>query len=95
MNWSIDFSPMLPWPFIWAAAAVAVLLTGLLIWRRSRGTALRAMALAALIIALANPTLRQEERENLGNIAIVVMDESLSNTLAGRPDQARAIREDL
>jgi hypothetical protein len=95
MNWSIDFSPILPWPVIWAAAAVAVLLVGLLIWRRSRGTALRAAALTALILALANPTLRQEERENLGNIAIVVMDESLSNTLAGRPDQARAIREDL
>ncbi len=95
MNWSIDFSPILPWPVIWAAAAVAVLLVGLLIWRRSRGTALRAAALAALILALANPTLRQEERENLGNIAIVVMDESLSNTLAGRPEQARAIREDL
>ena len=95
MNWSIDFSPILPWPVIWAAAAVAVLLVGLLIWRRSRGTALRAAALTALILALANPTLRQEERENLGNIAIVVMDESLSNTLAGRPEQARAIREDL
>ena len=95
MNWSIDFSPILPWPVIWAAAFVAVALVGLLIWRRSRGTALRAAALAALILALANPTLRQEERENLGNIAIVVMDDSLSNTLAGRPEQARAIREDL
>ncbi len=95
MNWSIDFTPILPWPVIWAAAVVAALLIGLLIWRRSRGTALRALALTALILALANPTLRQEERENLGNIAIVVVDESLSNTLAGRPEQASAIRADL
>ena len=95
MNWSIDFTPILPWPVIGAAAVVAALLIGLLIWRRSRGTALRALALTALILALANPTLRQEERENLGNIAIVVMDESLSNTLAGRPEQASAIRADL
>ncbi len=95
MNWSIDFAPMLPWPLILAGAVVAALLVVLLGLRRSRGTALRAMALAALILALTNPTLRQEERENLGNIAVVVMDESTSNALAGRPEQARAIRADL
>lgn len=95
MNWSIDFAPILPWPVIGAGAVVAVLLIGLLAFRRSRGTLLRALALGALVLALMNPTLRQEERENLGNIAIVVMDESTSNTLAGRPEQAQAIRADL
>ncbi len=95
MNWSIDFAPILPWPFILAGALVAVLLIGLLASRRSRGTVLRALALGALILALMNPTLRQEERENLGNIAVVVMDQSTSNALAGRPEQAQAIRADL
>ncbi len=95
MNWSIDFAPILPWPFIIAGAVLALLLVGLLAFRRSRGTMLRALALGALILALMNPTLRQEERENLGNIAIVVMDESTSNALTGRPEQAQAIRADL
>ncbi len=95
MNWSIDFAPILPWPVIIAGAIVALLLIGLLAFRRSRGTVLRALALAALVLALMNPTLRQEERENLGNIAIVVMDESTSNALASRPEQAKAIRSDL
>lgn len=95
MNWSIDFAPILPWPVIFAAALVALLLVGLLAFRRSRGTVLRTLALGALILALANPTLRQEERANLGNIAIVIMDESTSNALANRPDQAQAIRADL
>lgn len=95
MNWSIDFAPILPWPIIAAGAVVALLLVGLLAFRRSRGTVLRALALGALILALTNPTLRQEERENLGNIAIVVMDESTSNALADRPEQAQAIRADL
>ena len=95
MNWSIDFAPILPWPFIIAGAIVALLLVGLLTFRRSRGTLLRALALAALVLALMNPTLRQEEREHLGNIALVLMDESTSNTLAGRPEQAKAIRADL
>jgi hypothetical protein len=94
-NWSIDFAPMLPLPIYFAAIAAALLLVAILLWRRSRGALLRALALAALILALANPTLRQEERENLGNIAIVVLDESTSQTLSQRPEQAKAIRDDL
>ncbi|MFO7297439.1 MAG: hypothetical protein DIU57_003320 [Pseudomonadota bacterium] len=95
MNWSIDFAPMLPWPLIVAGAVLSLLLVGVLAFRRSRGVVLRALALGALILALMNPTLRQEERENLGNIAVVVMDESTSNRLADRLEQAQAIRSDL
>ena len=94
-NWSIDFAPMLPLPLYMAAIVAAALLVAILLWRRSRGALLRALALTALLLALANPTLRQEERENLGNIAIVVLDESTSQTLAQRPEQAKAIRADL
>ena len=95
MNWSVDFAPLLPGPFFWIAAVLAAVLVGLLAWRRSRGAALRAAALAALIAALANPTLRQEERESLANIAIVVLDESTSQALEKRPEQMRAIKADL
>jgi len=95
MNWSIDFSPMVPGLLLWVAAAVAVVLVALLALRRSPGALLRAGALLALIAALMNPTLREETRESLANVAIVLMDESTSQTLAGRPEQARAIRADL
>jgi hypothetical protein len=94
-SWSIDFSPMVPAPLFWAGAAVAVVLVVLLLVRRSRGALLRALSLAALLLALSNPTLRQEERESLANIAIVVLDESTSQTIAGRPDQTAAIRREL
>src|SRR5262245_6670990 len=94
-SWSIDFPPMVPALLFWAGAATAVVLVGLLLIRRSRGALLRALSLAALLLALANPTLRQEERESLANIAIVVVDESLSQTIAGRPDQTAAIRREL
>jgi hypothetical protein len=86
---------MIPIPLFWAAAVLAVLLAVVLLYRRSPGAILRATALGALLLALANPTLRQEERESLGNIAIVVLDESTSQTLAGRPAQAAAIRTEL
>ncbi|MEZ0303694.1 MAG: hypothetical protein ACAH24_16830 [Hyphomicrobiaceae bacterium] len=94
-NWTIDFSPMLPAPVFWVGAALAVVLVALLLIRRSRGALLRALSLAALLLALSNPTLRQEERENLSNIAIVVLDESTSQTIAGRPEQTASIRRDL
>src|SRR5215210_7595340 len=95
MNWSIDISPIVPTPVFWGAIVVAVLLIAALLLRRTRGATLRALALAALLAALANPTLRQEERESLANIALVVMDESTSQTIGGRPEQAAAIRADI
>ncbi len=94
-NWTIDFAPMLPQPLFWAAIAVAAVLVAALLFRRTRGAAFRAAALGALLLALANPTLREEERENLGNIALVMIDESTSQMLAGRPAQAAAIRADI
>ena len=95
MTWTIDFSPLVPGPFFWAAALLALILVGLLIVQQSRGAMLRALSLSALLLALANPSLRQEERETLANIAIVVIDESLSQTLADRPEQTAAIRREL
>ena len=59
-SWSIDFAPMLPGPLFWAGAALAAVLVAMLLLRRSRGALLRALSLAALLLALANPTLRQE-----------------------------------
>lgn len=95
MSWSIDISPMLPGPLFWGAVALAILLVVALLVRRTRGAVMRAVALAALLAALANPTLRQEERESLANIAVVVVDESTSQTIGGRPQQTAAIKADL
>ena len=95
MNWSIDFAPMLPGPFLWLLALLAAALIGLLFFRRTRGALLRLAALGALLLALLNPTLREEERESLNNVAIVVLDESTSQKLAKRPEELAAIKADL
>lgn len=95
MSWSVEFAPFIPQELLWAAIAVAILLVGLLVFRRTRGALLRALAVAALLAALSNPTLRQEEREGLANIAIAVIDESTSQALAQRPEQTRAIKAEL
>jgi hypothetical protein len=94
-NWSIDVAPLLPAPVFWVGVALAAFLVVLLLFRRTRGAWLRGLSLAALLLALANPTLRQEERDSLANIAVVVLDESLSQSIAARPEQTAAIKREL
>jgi len=95
MSWSIEFAPLVPLPLIWAAAVAAAVLVAVLVFRKSRGVLWRALSLAALIAALLNPTLREEERDSLANIALVLTDESTSQELDKRPDQRAAIRTEL
>ena len=95
MNWSITFAPLVPTPVLIALAALALALVIALLVRRSRGALLRLAALAALIGALFNPILKEEQRESLANVAIVVLDESPSQKLSDRTTQLQAIRDDL
>ncbi len=95
MNWSFDFAPFFSQPVLWIAGLLAAALVGVLFWRRTRGAWLRALAVATLFLALFNPTLKQEERDTLANVAIVVVDESTSQALAKRPEQSKAIRDQL
>jgi hypothetical protein len=91
LNWSITFAPLIPLPVLIGLAALALALVILMIFRRSRGALLRGAALAALIAALFNPILKEEQRESLANVAIVVLDESPSQKLADRTKQIDAI----
>ena len=65
MNWSIDFAPLIPMPLFWGLIVLAAVLIGLLFLRRTRGASLRSLAVIAMLLALANPTLREEERDYL------------------------------
>ncbi len=95
MNWTIEFLPFLPVPYLVAAGLVALLVALLLIWRGRRGALLRIASLAILVLALANPNLKEEEREQLANIAVVMVDQSASQRIAGREERTAALREQL
>ncbi|MEX2319420.1 MAG: hypothetical protein WD626_06170, partial [Bauldia sp.] len=84
MNWSLVFSPLVPLPVLAGVAIVAILVVVPGIIRRMRGGWLRAVAAAALVGALANPVLLNEEREPLSTVVAVVVDRSASQTLDGR-----------
>jgi hypothetical protein len=77
-------APLLPWWAIAALAGAALLVLALGIWRRARGVAWRGAALAMLLAILVNPSLVEEKRSPLRDVAIIVVDESPSQDIGDR-----------
>ena len=90
MTASMVFAPLVGWPVIFALAALAAALVALALWRGLPGWWLRGLGLVALLAALANPALQEEERANLSDIVILVVDESASQGLGDRTAQTEA-----
>ena len=90
MTASVVFAPLVSMWLVYALAAAAVLVVGLALWRGLSGWWIRALALGALVLALANPALQEEERQNLSDIVILVVDESASQSLGDRASQTEA-----
>ena len=68
-------------------AGVALILIVYATWARLLGWWLRALSLVALIGAIANPSLQEEDREPLSDIVIAIVDETSSQAISGRPNQ--------
>jgi uncharacterized membrane protein len=83
-GWSLAVSPLLPWWAIGTFAAAAIALIALGLWRRARGTALRVLAVMALAAVVVNPSLVEEKRAPLPDVAAVVVDNSQSMTIGQR-----------
>ncbi|MBX3492903.1 MAG: hypothetical protein KF899_08090 [Parvibaculum sp.] len=90
MAWNIVFEPVVPLLAIMLLAlpGVAVLLYAA--WRGARGAPLRTAALAILVLAVLNPTIRQEDREAVPDIAAIVVDRSQSQDIGDRPGETDA-----
>jgi hypothetical protein len=95
MSWSIEFIPFVPWSVLWALAALGAVLLALLFWRSRRGAILRILSYALLLLAIANPHLKQEDREPLSDVVAVVLDDSQSQGIAGRTARTDEIRKEL
>ena len=78
MNGQIVFDPLLPWAAIAILAALALLGTGLALWRGLSGWALRALAGLVLVGALAQPSYQVEDRAPLSDIVLMLVDTSAS-----------------
>ena len=95
MNLGISFAPLVPPYVVWAAFAVAALISIALLLARSRGAPLRALALALMVLALANPSLTREDREPIPSVAAVIVDKSPSQSFGDRAQQTEAARATL
>jgi hypothetical protein len=92
VNLSVAFAPLVGTQVLWAAIAVACISSLLLFVSRSRGAVIRTLALALVVLALANPSLTREDRDPLNSVAIVVVDKSPSQSFGDRTQQTEATR---
>jgi hypothetical protein len=92
---TIAVDPFLP---LWATAALGALALAAVaaaFYLGARGAWVRALALAVLFATLLNPTLRNEEREPLPSVALIVKDDSPSQAVGDRRKQAEEARAKL
>jgi hypothetical protein len=95
LGFGIAFAPLVPAYIVWTAFALGVVISILLLAVRSRGAPVRAIALALVVLALANPSLTREDREPLSSVVAVVVDKSPSQEFGERRQQTEAARAAL
>lgn len=83
-GWDIIYAPFLSPLYLWFFAGLIVALILLMLINRLPGTLLRGLGLSLLLFALLNPSLRQEQRDPLKNILLIVTDKSPSQVISGR-----------
>ena len=87
MTGTLVLDPLIPLVLLYGAAGLALAALLLAIWRRLPGWWLRGLAGLALLAAIANPSIQQEEREPLSDIVMMVVDESASQRIGDRVAQ--------
>jgi hypothetical protein len=92
---SVSFSPLIPDYALWALGIVAAILALLAVLSRGPVALVRALALALILLAVANPALVREDREKVKDIVAVVVDRSTSQSLGDRPAMTDQVRAEL
>jgi len=89
-GYSLAWAPLLPWPLLAAAGIIALAILGYGTWRRARGTLWRLAAIAIVLLALADPSLVEEQRQPQKDVALIVKDVSASQEIGDRAAAADA-----
>ena len=93
MNLGVAFAPLIGAPIsVGGDRLAAVPRYLLLLVSRSRGASIRTLALALIVLALANPSFTREDRDPLSSVAVVVVDKSPSQNFGDRTQQTEAAR---
>lgn len=92
---SLSFTPLVPWPVLIGFGLVVAVFCVLAVVARGRVAILRGLALALVLLAIANPSLVREDREPVKDIVAVVVDRSGSQSLGDRPAMTDTVRAEL
>lgn len=99
MKQFMSFQPLLPVNLILVLAIIALIIILVGLFLRKRGSVLRLLALAALVLALVNPVMVEEQREPIKSIVGVVVDRSPSQNYGTRTrdtdDALNALKEEF
>ena len=95
MTGAVVFDPLFGWAILAGLAAAVLAMVALALWSRMAGAWLRALAMAVVMAALANPSWQEEDRAALSDIVVVLVDDSASQRIAGRAEQTETALADL
>ncbi|HEY4345781.1 MAG TPA: hypothetical protein VGN05_15635 [Parvibaculum sp.] len=90
VSWEIVFEPSLPFALIVVLGLIGVAVIAYSAWRGARGAPWRTAALAVTLAAILNPTMRQEDRQSVPDVAVIVADNSQSMEIGDRPKESQA-----
>ncbi len=83
-GFTLAAAPLLPWLLLALLAMTGALCLGFGILRRAPGLGWRAIAIVVLLAALVNPSLIEEQRAPRRDVAIVIVDNSPSQSIGDR-----------
>jgi hypothetical protein len=86
---SLHFSPLLSGAALYGLIIAALLIVVLCAWQQRRIPLLRLLIFAAFTLVLLNPSVREEKREALRNVALVIVDQSASQNIGERTAQTQ------
>lgn len=87
-TYSLSFDPLIAGLLIAGLAGAAAIVLAVSLWRRARGSWLRASAMAILAVALWNPVITRNLQEPLSDVVVLAVDESRSQAISTRKNDA-------
>ncbi len=95
MNLSLTLEPLFAWQWIALAAVPLAMLCAAGLLLRQRGAWIRTLAATALLLALVNPVVLDEEREPLKSVAAIIVDRSQSQDIGNRKAETDEAMADI
>ncbi len=92
---SLHFSPILSATWIWGICLLGAILLILALYKHRNGLILRALVFTAFILALLNPSVLQEERSYTKDVAVIIVDQSHSQSFEKRTNRTENALEHL